>query len=128
MIICTFSPSEWQYPASMAPQSPDSEVASIPEQGQLVIVRQRNYTVTDIRQSSIATGVSSSAQRTGQHLVMLSSIEDDALGEELQVVWELEPGASVQQSLSLPEPSGFDPPSRLEAFLKRGAMGIRIHC
>ena len=29
----------------------------------------------------------------GQHLVTLVSVEDDALGEELQVVWEIEPGA-----------------------------------
>src|ERR1039457_2157858 len=54
---------------------------------------------------------------------MLSSIEDDALGEELQVVWELEPGTSVQQSLSLPEPLGFDSPARLEAFLNAVRWG-----
>jgi SNF2 family DNA or RNA helicase len=54
---------------------------------------------------------------------MLSSIEDDALGEELQVVWELEPGTSVQQSLSLPEPLGFDSAARLEAFLNAVRWG-----
>jgi hypothetical protein len=85
----------------MSTRSLESGIASVPEQGQLVVVRQRTYTVTDISQSSIATDVTSSVQQTGQHLVMLSSIEDDALGEELQVVWELEPGTSVQQTLSL---------------------------
>jgi hypothetical protein len=104
-------------------QSAEPEIASIPEQGQLVIVRQRTYTVTDVSQSSIATGLTSSIQPTGQHLVTLSSIEDDALGEELQVVWELEPGTSVQQKLSLPEPSAFDSPSRLEAFLNAVRWG-----
>ena len=39
------------------------------------------------------------------------------------MVWELEPGTSVQQSLSLPEPSGFDPPSRLEGFLNAVRWG-----
>jgi hypothetical protein len=31
--------------------------------------------------------------------VTLSSIEDDGLGEELQVVWELEPGARIYEAL-----------------------------
>jgi superfamily II DNA or RNA helicase len=52
-----------------------------------------------------------------QHLVSLLSVEDDALGEELQVIWEIEPGATVIEKVSLPEPTGFDPPSRLDAFL-----------
>jgi len=107
----------------MATRSPQSEIAPAPEQGQLVVVRQRTYTVTDITQSSIPTGVTSSVQPTGQHLVTLSSIEDDALGEELQVVWELEAGTSAQQSLSLPEPSGFDSPARLDAFLNAVRWG-----
>src|SRR5207245_3235966 len=52
-----------------------------------------------------------------QHLVSLLSVEDDALGEELQVVWEVEPGAAVVEKVALPEPTGFDPPDRLDAFL-----------
>src|ERR1039458_5853552 len=107
----------------MPTQPQEYDIAPVPEQGQLVVVRQRTYTVTDISQSSIAAGLTSSVQTTGQHLVMLSSIEDDALGEELQVVWELEPGTSVQQSLSLPEPLGFDSPARLEAFLNAVRWG-----
>jgi len=107
----------------MPTQPQEYDIAAVPEQGQLVVVRQRTYTVTDISQSTIAAGLTSSDQPTGQHLVMLSSIEDDALGEELQVVWELEPGTSVQQSLSLPEPLGFDSPARLEAFLNAVRWG-----
>src|SRR5438094_1553596 len=52
-----------------------------------------------------------------QHLVSLLSVEDDALGEELQVIWEIEPGALVIEKVALPEPTGFDPPARLDAFL-----------
>ena len=53
-----------------------------------------------------------------EHLVSLSSIEDDALGEELQVVWEIEIGVRVQEKLSLPSPqNGFDAPRHLDAFL-----------
>jgi hypothetical protein len=53
---------------------------SVPEQGQLAVVRQRRYVVTDIRRSLNGGG------EKPQHLVSLTSIEDDALGEELQVV------------------------------------------
>src|SRR5882762_9606806 len=101
----------------MSTQLVEPEIAAVPEQGQLVVVRQRTYTVTDVIQSATAAGVSSSVQPLGQHLVTLSSIEDDALGEELQVVWELEPGANIIERVALPEPTGFDPPDRLDAFL-----------
>lgn len=107
----------------MPTQSLEPEITPVPERGQLVIVRQRAYTVTDLSQSSLAPTATSTILPTGQHLVLLSSIEDDALGEELQVVWELEPGTSVQQSLSLPEPTGFDSPARLEAFLNAVRWG-----
>lgn len=52
-----------------------------------------------------------------ERLVSLASVEDDGLGEELQVVWELDPGANTIDPLPLPEPTGFDPPDRLDAFL-----------
>src|SRR5260370_37279891 len=52
-----------------------------------------------------------------QHLISLSSVEDDGLGEELNVIWELEPGARVVEKAALPDPTGFDPPDRLDAFL-----------
>ena len=60
---------------------------SVPEQGQLALVRQRRYVVTDIRQGATPSQLTGAKQ---QHLIKLSSIEDDALGEELQVVWEIE--------------------------------------
>jgi hypothetical protein len=42
-----------------------------------------------------------------QHLLTPSSVEDDGLGEELQVTWEYEPGAKVIEKVTLPEPTGF---------------------
>jgi superfamily II DNA or RNA helicase len=53
----------------------------------------------------------------GQHLVKLASVEEDGLGEELHVIWELEPGARVHDKVLLPEPTGFDDPKRFDAFL-----------
>ena len=65
-----------------------------------------------------------------QHLVTLSSVEDDGLGEELQVIWEIEPGARAHEKVALPEPTGFDAPDRLDAFLdavRWGAVAATGH-
>ena len=86
---------------------------SVPEQGQLAVVRQRRYVVTDVRSGVIGAQIAEQPQ----HLVSLTSIEDDALGEELQVIWEIEPGARAFEKMELPEPKGFDQPAHLEAFL-----------
>ena len=87
-----------------------------PEQGQLVEVRQRRFLVTELRRSASVAPAAELPPKP-QHLVSLTSIEDDALGEELQVIWELEPGAAVHDKMALPEPVGFDEPARLDAFL-----------
>ena len=93
-----------------------SVIKAIPEQGQLVRVRQRQYVVTDVRQTTLPSNPLSPKNRA-QNLVLLSSIEDDGLGEELQVIWELEPGTQVFERVELPKPTGFDDPARLDAFL-----------
>ena len=69
-------------------------MAPKPEIGQLVQVRKRAFVVTDVQ----AQGLPSGAITTGHvnHLVSLSSVEDDSLGEELEVIWDLEPGAVAQ--------------------------------
>ena len=85
-----------------------------PEIGQLAIVRKRPFVVTEIIPS--APGLGAAAGKTN-HLIKLSSVEDDGLGEELQVIWELEPGTSVYEKSTLPNPDSFDHPKRLQAFL-----------
>ena len=75
---------------------------TVPEQGQLVDVRQRRYVVNEVTQTTLPTQVIRS-ENGHQHLVSLSSVEDDALGEELQVVWEIEPSAFVHEKMALPE-------------------------
>ncbi|MBI3817446.1 MAG: DEAD/DEAH box helicase [Planctomycetes bacterium] len=96
---------------------------SIPELGQLVDVRQRRFVVIDIEASAIGPAATTSAIEAPQHLVRLSSIEDDALGEELSVVWEIEPGARALERMALPSPSGFDTPKRLDAFINAVRWG-----
>lgn len=52
-------------------------------------------------------------------MVSLSSVEDDGIGDELTVIWEIEPGARVLPTATLPQPVAgrFDDPNRLSAFL-----------
>jgi superfamily II DNA or RNA helicase len=94
-----------------------SRQTSPPEQGQLVKVRSRRWVVSDINTSALPPKPLDPTSDPPEHLVFLLSVEDDALGEELQVVWEIEPGAAVVEKIALPEPTGFDPPDRLDAFL-----------
>jgi superfamily II DNA or RNA helicase len=90
-------------------------VRTIPEQGQLVNVRSRQFVVTDIRN---ATPTNLMLNPVGtQNLVSLSSVDDEGLGEDLQVIWELEVGAHVYEKIELPQPTGFDEPAKLDAFL-----------
>ncbi len=88
---------------------------SVPEQGQLAEVRRRRYMVGDVRRST--TPQSATNPAPPQHLVSLVSVEDDALGEELQVIWEIEPTARAFDKMEVPSPKGFDSPPRLDAFL-----------
>lgn len=84
-----------------------------PEQGQLVEVRRRQWIVDDVGASSIRDLFASRKQG----LVSLVSVDEDSLGEELQVIWQLEPGARVLERAGLPAISGCDDAVRLEAFL-----------
>ena len=90
---------------------------SPPESGQLVNVRSRRWVVNEVQASQISPRPLEPTASKPQHLVSLLSVEDDALGEELQVVWEIEPGAKLIEKVALPEPTGFDSPDRLDAFL-----------
>jgi len=115
------------FSGSDAEQGDTMTVASIgspPEQGQLVNVRQRQYVVTEVAKSTLSASPLRLSGNGAQHLVSLSSVEDDALGEELQVIWELEPGAQVIEKVALPEPTGFDSPDRLDAFLDAVRWGV----
>jgi hypothetical protein len=86
---------------------------TVPESGQLVEVRRRQWIVEDVAGSAFQ----SVAAPNGQDLVGLVSVDEDSLGEELQVIWELEPGARVLDRAGLPTISGCDDPTRLQAFL-----------
>lgn len=87
-------------------------VASSPEPGQLVEVRRRQWVVADVQTSNAGA-----EHPVLQHFVTLSSIDEDSLGEQTEVIWEIEPGAHVIEKAGLPAISGQDDTERLESFL-----------
>src|SRR5437588_11875886 len=89
-------------------------MVSCPEVGQLVVVRKRPFVVMEIVPSAVSPAT---VGKVASHLLRLSSVEDDGLGEELEVLWEFEPGTSVHEKSTLPEPTAFDDPKRLQGFL-----------
>jgi len=95
----------------------------IPEIGQLVHARNRAFVVTEVQSQGLATDALQPTEAP-MHWVKLSSVEDDAFGEEIELFWELEPGATAQQRAAiLPKPTGFDPPLVLTAFLNAVRWG-----
>ena len=74
---------------------------ALPEQGQLVQVRSRPWVVNEIKASSLPAPAMEMPTSRPQHLLTLASVEDDGLGEELQVVWEIEPGAKVIETVAV---------------------------
>ena len=101
----------------------DVPITTTPEQGQLVQVRSRPWLVNQIKASTLPIQAMLFPIAQSQHLVTLSSVEDDGLGEELQIVWEIEPGAKVVEKIALPEPTDFDAPEKLDAFLDAVCWG-----
>ena len=85
---------------------------AVPEPGQLVEVRRRQWVVIDV-----SGGALSPSGNGDQHLVGLSSLDEDSIGEELQVIWQIEAGAQVLDKAGLPSITGWDSTERLEAFL-----------
>ena len=92
----------------------------VPEVGQIVAVRGASWAVTEVLQQSLPRSAHDDAVHQLQHAVTLQSVDDDRLGDELRVVWELEPGRSLRPPQELPttiDPKRFDPPERLAAFI-----------
>jgi hypothetical protein len=88
--------------------------------GQLVRIRGQQWVVSDLSSSTLPTDELAPATLPGRTLVTLTSVSEDDLGEELTVVWEVEPGRAVIPSGALPdvpEPGRWDPPQTLGALI-----------
>lgn len=90
---------------------------TVPDQGQLVEVRERRWVVADVDAGELPRNAQQPLEER-QHLLTLRSVEDDAEpNESLQVVWELEPGARAFERAGLPDAKALDDPERFDAFL-----------
>jgi superfamily II DNA or RNA helicase len=89
----------------------------VPQQGQLVQVRERRWVVAEVEADELpADALEPTSQR--QHLLTLRCVDDDAEPDEsIQVVWEIEPGARAFERSALPDPKALDEPRRFDAFL-----------
>ncbi len=83
-------------------------------------VRGATWSVTDVRAQGLPRSPADEAGAGLAHVVRLQSLEEDRLGQELAVVWELEVGQSIAPDQGLPETvsvDGFDDPNTLAAFV-----------
>ena len=86
------------------------ELRGAPEPGQLVECRRAQWIVSEVDSTPMERG-------GNQSLVRLSSIDEDALGREIEVVWEIEPGAKIIERAGLPEITAQDDGETLGSFL-----------
>jgi hypothetical protein len=79
-----------------------------PRPGSVVQVRRRHYLVSDIHKGERSDDAT---------LVQLHCIDDDAPGESLEVLWQLELGTQIFQEDSLQIGEGIDHPRSFGAYL-----------
>ena len=91
---------------------------AVPEQGNLVRVRDRYWVVESVRRSSRPVDPMSSNGWTRHHLVALVPIDDKGSPSPLSVFWETEPGTEIRPQSALPDPAeGLDAPEVFAGFL-----------
>ncbi|MGD1255351.1 DISARM system SNF2-like helicase DrmD [Mycobacterium seoulense] len=93
---------------------------SLPEPGQVVEVRGWTWAVANVRAQGLPLSPADDATVHLNHVVDLQSLDEDRLGEQLSVIWELEVGKTVTPAQGLPEhinPDGFDDPLTLAGFI-----------
>jgi superfamily II DNA or RNA helicase len=92
----------------------------VPEPGQVVEVRGASWAVAQVQQQALPRSPADEALPRLNHAVTLQALDEDRLGEELTVVWELEVGHTVTPAQGLPtriNPDGFDDPNTLAGFV-----------
>ena len=95
-------------------------VAEPVEVGALVQVRGQQWVVSDVSQSTLPVDELAAAVLPGRTLVTLTSVSEDDLGEDLSVIWEVEPGREVIPSGAfpdVPDPASWDDPQTLGALV-----------
>lgn len=88
--------------------------------GDLVRVRGQQWVVSDVSTSSVPSDVLSPSVLPGRTLVTLTSVSEEDLGDQLSVIWEVEPGRAVIPAGALPDvpgPADWDHPQTLGALV-----------
>ena len=99
---------------------PGWPVPALPEPGQVVQVRGAVWAVTEVEAQGLLRSPADDGQARLEHVVALQSLDEDRMGEELRVVWELEVGNSVVPDRGLPDTisaEALDNPDTLGAFV-----------
>src|SRR5690625_1091530 len=78
-------------------------VPSLPDPGQVVEVRGSTWAVTNVQAQGLPRSPADEAAAQINHVVDLQSLDEDRLGQQLSVVWELEVGHTVTPAQGLPE-------------------------
>jgi superfamily II DNA or RNA helicase len=103
------------------PQAASNESRhGMPEPGQVVEVRGSTWAVALVREQGLPRSPADEAVAALNHAVTLQAMDEDRLGEELTVVWELEVGQTVTPAQGLPthiNPDAFDDPNTLAGFV-----------
>lgn len=93
---------------------------TLPEPGQVVEVRGSTWAVANVHAQGLPRSPADEAIAQLSHVIDLQSLDEDRLGEQLSVVWELEVGHTVTPAQGLPEviyADGFDEPATLAGFI-----------
>lgn len=102
------------------PKSSGSASPTLPEPGQVVEVRGSTWAVANVQAQGLPRSPADEATAQLSHVVDLQSLDEDRLGEQLSVVWELEVGHTVTPAQGLPEvvyADAFDDPATLAGFI-----------
>jgi SNF2 family DNA or RNA helicase len=80
------------------------------EEGQIVSLRQKTWTVTSVSKSKTLSGGSI-------HKVTVECLSDIGLGRVIDVIWEREVEPQIIEAAHIPRVTGLDSPSRFQAYL-----------
>lgn len=106
--------------AEERPKSSESATPTLPEPGQVVEVRGSTWAVANVQGQGLPRSPADEATAQLTHVVELQSLDEDRLGEQLSVVWELEVGHTVTPAQGLPDviyADAFDEPATLAGFV-----------
>jgi superfamily II DNA or RNA helicase len=102
------------------PVQPALTAPSLPDPGQVVEVRGSTWAVANVRAQGLPRSPADDSAAQLNHVVDLQSLDEDSLGEQLSVIWELEVGHTITPAQGLPQlinPKGFDAPVTLAGFI-----------